>query len=76
MTAPTETEYKQKIKHLNTVIDRQIYLCDDSDDILMFATAMIAKSKVIFSEQIGKESTAKLFRSLAVNLEKETDGND
>jgi hypothetical protein len=76
MTAPTETEYKQKIKHLNRVIDRQIYLCDDSDDILMFATAMVAKSKNIFAEQIGREAAAKLFRSLAVNLEKESNGND
>lgn len=75
MTAPTETEFKQKIRHMDRVLDRQIYLCDDSDDIMLFATAMISKSKGIFSEQIGKEATAKLFRSLAINLEKENDND-
>ncbi len=75
MTAPTETEFKQKIRRMDQVLDRQIYLCDDSDDIMMFATAMISKSKGIFSEQIGKEATAKLFRSLAINLEKENDND-
>lgn len=75
MTAPSETEYKQKIRHMDTVLDRQILLCDDSDDILMFATAMISKSKGIFAGQIGKEATAKLFHSLAVNLENSNDDN-
>lgn len=69
MPMMTSTEYDEKIKHINKVIDRQIYLCDDKDDVLIYATAMLAKARNIFKEQIGVEHTSSLLRSIATKLE-------
>ena len=36
-------------------IDQQIMMCDDREDVLMMACAMLEKTKTILDAQIGKE---------------------
>lgn len=69
MPAPSVNEYKERLKFFEKPIDRQIMLCDDTDDIMMFATVMMSRAKDIFANQIGNENAANLLRSMAKNLE-------
>ena len=71
MTLPSATEYKETLQRMNAPLDRQIFLCDNEEDVMMLATAMLAKAKTIFATQVGKDQTANLFRSIAKALDKE-----
>lgn len=49
------TDVKQRMAELMQPIDRQIMMCDDKNDVLMLACAMLEKTKVILDAQIGTE---------------------
>ena len=47
------TDVAQRMAELMQPIDRQIMMCDDKNDVLMLACAMLEKTKVILDAQIG-----------------------
>ena len=47
------TDVTQRMAELMQPIDRQIMMCDDKNDVLMLACAMLEKTKVILDAQIG-----------------------
>ena len=49
------TDVTQRMAELMQPIDRQIMMCDDKNDVLMLACAMLEKTKVILDAQIGTE---------------------
>ena len=49
------TDVTQRMAELMQPIDRQIMMCDDKNDVLMLACAMLEKTKTILDAQIGTE---------------------
>jgi len=54
-----------RMKELMAPIDRQIMMCDDRNDLLMMASAMMITAKNIFEDQIGIEGRIKMFEDFA-----------
>ena len=56
----------EKIAHrmaeLMEPINRQIMMCDNREDILMLASAMMVTVKDIFDNQIGEEGRKLMFK--------------
>lgn len=50
-----DLETMQRMAELAQPIDRQIMMCDDSNEILMLASVMLITSIRIFDEQISPE---------------------
>jgi hypothetical protein len=46
---------RNRMLELSEPIERQILMCDDSEDILMLACAMLEKTKHMLDHQIGKK---------------------
>ena len=51
---------QERMEELCKPIDRQIMMCDDREDILMMACAMLMKVKTILDAQIGIEGRKSL----------------
>ena len=49
------TDVTQRMAELMQPIDRQIMMCDNKNDVLMLACAMLEKTKTILDAQIGTE---------------------
>lgn len=47
------SKIKQRMKELCQPIDQQILMCDNREDVLMMACAMLEKVKTILDSQIG-----------------------
>ena len=45
-------------------IDQQIMMCDDRDDVLMLACAMLQRVREIFDNQIGIAGRKEMFKDL------------
>ena len=45
-------------------IDQQIMMCDDREEILMLACAMLQRVREIFDQQLSVEGRKKMFRSM------------
>jgi hypothetical protein len=43
-------------------IDQQIMMCDDREDLLMFACAMLTTVRDIFDQQLGDQGRREMFR--------------
>lgn len=52
-----------------TLFDKQVMMCDDRNDLITLASAMMACSRQIFVANIGASSTRKLFQEVADLLE-------
>jgi len=58
-----DLEIMQRMAELTQPIDRQIMMCDDTNEILMLASAMLTTSIRIFDEQITPEGRNQLLMS-------------
>jgi len=45
-------------------IDRQIMMCDDREDLLMLACAMMTTVKGIFDVELGEEGRKRMFKDM------------
>lgn len=53
---------QQRMAELMEPIDRQIMMCDNRNDLLMLASAMMVSVKDIFDNQIGEEGRRQMFK--------------
>jgi len=53
-----------RMLELMAPIDQQILMCDDDEDMLMMACAMLQRSNEIFEQILGKDGTKKMFKSI------------
>ena len=58
-----DLEIMQRMAELTQPIDRKIMMCDDTNEILMLASAMLTTSIRIFDEQITPEGRNQLLMS-------------
>ena len=58
MTTKLEAKLHELMKH----IDSQIMMCDDKNDVLLFACAMVTRASRILDEQIGIEGRKQIMK--------------
>lgn len=57
-------EMKKRMAELMEPIDRQIMMCDDREDLLMLACAMMTTVKGIFDVELGEEGRKRMFKDM------------
>lgn len=59
-----EDQIKQRMAELMQPINQQIMMCDDRNDQLMMASAMLVAAKDLFDLHIGEEGRRTMFRDM------------
>ena len=59
-----EDQIKQRMAELMQPINQQILMCDDRNDQLMMASAMLVAAKDLFDLHIGEEGRRTMFRDM------------
>ena len=57
-------EIKQRMAELMAPIDQQIMMCDDKQELLMLACAMLQRTTEIFDDMLTKQGRIKMFEDL------------
>ena len=55
-------DIRDRMAELMEPIDRQIMMCDNREDVLMLACAMLTSVRVIFDQELGKKARIQLFK--------------
>jgi hypothetical protein len=55
-------DVRQRMIELMEPIDRQIMMCDNRNELLMLASAMLVTVKGIFDQEIGNEGRKTMFK--------------
>ena len=58
------TDIEKRMSELIEPIDRQIYMCDDRRDLLMFNCAMLQRVREVFDMLVGEEGRKQMFKDL------------
>ena len=58
------SDIQVRMAELMQPIDQQIMMCDDREEILMLACAMLQRVREIFDQQLSVEGRKKMFRSM------------
>ena len=58
------SEVEQRMKELMAPVEQQIMMCDDREDQLMMACAMLQRTRELFDYHLGEEGRKKMFKDL------------
>jgi len=58
------SEIQKRMADLMRPIEQQILMCDDREDQLMMACAMLQRTRELFDYHIGEEGRKKMFKDL------------
>jgi hypothetical protein len=58
------TDVEAKMTELIQPIDKQIYMCNDTNELLMLNCAMLQRVREIFDLVVGEEGRKKFFSNL------------
>lgn len=53
---------KQRMSELMAPVEQQILMCDDRQDLLMMACAMMQRTHEIFLNELGEEGTKLMYK--------------
>ena len=53
---------EQRMSELMAPVEQQIMMCDDREDLLMMACAMLQRVNEIFTQELGKGGRDQMFR--------------
>jgi len=56
------SDVRNRMAELMEPIDKQIMMCDNKEDLLMLACAMLTSVKTIFDQELGKKARIQLFK--------------
>ena len=56
------SDIRGRMAELMEPIDRQIMMCDNREDLLMLACAMLTSVRIIFDQELGKKARVQLFK--------------
>jgi hypothetical protein len=59
-----DRDIEKRMSELMAPVDQQIMMCDDRQDLLMMACAMLQRVDEIFTQELGKGGRAQMFRDL------------
>jgi len=57
-------EILKRMTELMGPIDKQIMMCDDNKELLMFACAMLQRVTEIFDQELGKDGRKRMLKDL------------
>ena len=57
-------QIKERMIELMKPIDKQIMMCDDNQELLMLACAMLQRTTEIFDDMLTKQGRIKMFQDL------------
>ena len=55
-------DIEQRMTELMAPVEQQIMMCDDREDLLMMACAMLQRVNEIFTQELGEQGRDMLFR--------------
>ncbi len=55
---------KRRMAELMQPVDQQIMMCDDTQELLMMACAMLQRVTEIFEDTLGEDGRKKMFKDL------------
>jgi hypothetical protein len=56
------SDVRNRMAELMEPIDKQIMMCDNREDLLMLACAMLTSVRMIFDQELGKKARIQLFK--------------
>lgn len=59
-----KSKVEARMKELMRPVDQQIMMCDNQEDLLMMACAMLQRITEIFEDALGEEGRKKMFKDL------------
>lgn len=59
-----QNKVAERMKELMQPIDQQIMMCDNTEDLLMMACAMLQRCREIFDDTLGVEGRQKMFKDI------------
>ena len=62
-------DISKRMAELMEPIEQQILMCDDHQDMLMMACAMLQRSREIFDQTLGPKGRMRMFKDYAENEE-------
>jgi hypothetical protein len=62
---PDLAKVNKRMKELMRPVDQQIMMCDDAEDVMIMACAMLQRVKEIFDMQLTEEGRKHMFRGLS-----------
>ena len=57
-------DVESRMRELMQPIDQQIYMCDNTEDMLMIACAMLQRVREIFDENLGEDGRKRMFKDM------------
>lgn len=69
-------EVMKRMEELMRPIDMQIMMCDNADDVLMLASAMMTTAKDIYVQQIGPKGAKELIDLMSDRIIEDGKKND
>jgi hypothetical protein len=57
-----DRDVKKRMTELMAPVDQQIMMCDDREDLLMMACAMLQRVDEIFTKELGERGREQIFR--------------
>ena len=55
-------DIEQRMSELMAPVEQQIMMCDDREDLLMMACAMLQRVNEIFTQELGEHGRDQMFR--------------
>jgi hypothetical protein len=55
---------RERMSELMLPIEKQILMCDDRQDLLMMACAMLQHVNTIFAQELGEEGRRQMFKDM------------
>jgi hypothetical protein len=59
-----EGEVAERMAELMEPVNKQILMCDNREDVLMLACAMLTLVRSIFDQELGEDGRKKMFKDL------------
>ena len=56
------SDIRNRMAELMEPIDKQIMMCDNKEDLIMLACAMLTSVRMIFDQELGKKARIQLFK--------------
>ena len=57
-------DVESRMRELMQPIDQQIYMCDNPEDMLMIACAMLQRVREIFDGNLGEDGRKRMFKDM------------
>jgi hypothetical protein len=59
-----EGEVAERMAELMEPVNKQVLMCDNREDVLMLACAMLTLVRSIFDQELGEDGRKKMFKDL------------